>query len=351
MRREEEEIETVGRFLCMSILMVKNQEIVTKRYCQNASRLACVTTCDRTLLATHRLPICKFLIWLSFSVSPPLQLACWKTDHTWADSNKPAAKLEARLCCAACIVTSTDYFFICRPLVPCFGFRRTARCVPTPSHFSAILNSHQTRRGTTFAAFCPHATLLKSPDFDVGPLVQAAVSLEADEQEDIESAMDDLDEPPAPPIDDSWMDELDEPTAPRPAKRLHMAEVIASGRRPLPYAHIKRREKRNKTIAKDGQRPRPATLREHIQGDRAIPTQVDTSELPVAHGGYAAKAEDDTWGSKKRRSLPELINMGFELIHWDGMCVPCYSILANLLTLFPANPGPLSMPMAASSQL
>ncbi|KAJ7093862.1 hypothetical protein B0H15DRAFT_776299 [Mycena belliarum] len=96
-----------------------------------------------------------------------------------------------------------------------------------------------------------------------------------------------------------------------------MDEVIASGERPLPYAHIKRRQRRNKKITEEGQRPRPATLREHISAQRAIPTELNASDLQAAHGGYSAKG-GDTRGSKKRRSLPELLGLGFELIRWDG---------------------------------
>ncbi|KAJ7089280.1 hypothetical protein B0H15DRAFT_780112 [Mycena belliarum] len=99
-----------------------------------------------------------------------------------------------------------------------------------------------------------------------------------------------------------------------------MDEVISSGKKPVPFAHIKRRNKRNKTIAEQGQLPRPATLREHIRAERAIPTELDASELPAARGGYAGKV-GETWGSKKPRSLKELLGLGFTLIKWDGLCV------------------------------
>ncbi|KAJ7067721.1 hypothetical protein B0H15DRAFT_794100 [Mycena belliarum] len=96
-----------------------------------------------------------------------------------------------------------------------------------------------------------------------------------------------------------------------------MDEVIASGRKPIPFAHIKRRNKRNKTITEQGQLPRPATLREHIRAERAIPTELDAAELPAARSGYAGKV-GETWGSKKPRSLKELLGLGFTLIKWDG---------------------------------
>jgi hypothetical protein len=88
----------------------------------------------------------------------------------------------------------------------------------------------------------------------------------------------------------------------------------------MPYAHVKRREKRRQAKEQPGgQRPRPTTLREHVRAERAIPTALDATELPAAHGAYAAKVEQDTWGSKKRRTLPELIGLGFRLLSWDGM--------------------------------
>ncbi|KAJ7068933.1 hypothetical protein B0H15DRAFT_807364 [Mycena belliarum] len=176
-----------------------------------------------------------------------------------------------------------------------------------------------TRSGTVFASFLPKvATLLKSNVFDIAPLLRKAIQVESDDQEDLDDPMDDLDEPAAAPMDDSWLDELDEPRPPPPPpKRIRMDEVIASGRKPPSFAHIKRRNRRNKKIAEQGQLPRPATLREHIHQERVIATECDAATLPAAHGGYSAKV-GDTWGSKKPRSLQDLLGLGFELIKWDG---------------------------------
>jgi hypothetical protein len=43
--------------------------------------------------------------------------------------------------------------------------------------------------------------------------------------------------------------------------------------------------------------------------------------LPTAHGVYAAKVEDraEKRGGKQRRSLAELIGLGFQLIPWNGL--------------------------------
>ncbi|KAJ7439668.1 hypothetical protein FB451DRAFT_1107041 [Mycena latifolia] len=206
-----------------------------------------------------------------------------------------------------------------------------------------IPEERKTRSGTVFASFLPRATLLKSSTFDIAPLMREAVVAESDEQEDTEpSAHDDVDESipgasmddlngldtPAPEAsmadldgldepaaNDGWLDELDEPLPPR--KRARMADVIASGSKPLPHAHRKRAAKRKEKIAQTGQRPRPATLREHIRGERAIATDLDASKLDAAHGAYSAKS-GDTYGGQKRRSVAELLGLGFQLIRWDG---------------------------------
>ncbi|KAJ7756543.1 hypothetical protein B0H14DRAFT_2404706 [Mycena olivaceomarginata] len=109
----------------------------------------------------------------------------------------------------------------------------------------------------------------------------------------------------------------------------------------MPYAHIKRHEKRQ--LAKKqpgGQRPRPATLREHIRAERAIPTVLDATELPAAHGAYAARVEQDTWGSKKRRTLPELIGLGFRLLSWDGFTsTPIVDANGRIITVLVGQPS------------
>ncbi|KAJ7855628.1 hypothetical protein B0H14DRAFT_3448935 [Mycena olivaceomarginata] len=190
----------------------------------------------------------------------------------------------------------------------------------------------KTRSGTVFASFW-------SPIFDVAPLLREAVAVESDEQEDIEALMEDLDEPLP---DDSWLNELDEPLPPPPPpKRRCMDEVIASGARPMPYAHVKRREKRRQAKEQpSGQRPRPATLREHVCAERAIPTALNATELPAAHGAYAAKVEQDTWGSKKRRTLPELIGLGFRLLSWDGITsIPILDAHGRIITVLAGQPS------------
>jgi hypothetical protein len=48
---------------------------------------------------------------------------------------------------------------------------------------------------------------------------------------------------------------------------------------------------------------------------------LDTTALPAAHGAYAAKAEakkTEKYGSKKPRTLTELLTKGFHLVRWNG---------------------------------
>ncbi|KAJ7791778.1 hypothetical protein B0H14DRAFT_2202101, partial [Mycena olivaceomarginata] len=57
-----------------------------------------------------------------------------------------------------------------------------------------------------------------------------------------------------------------------------------------------------------------------VQAAEPIPTRFDASTLPTAHGAYSGKVEGKTekYGSKKPRSLTELIAMGFQLVKWNG---------------------------------
>ncbi|KAF7333359.1 hypothetical protein MVEN_02351300 [Mycena venus] len=100
----------------------------------------------------------------------------------------------------------------------------------------------------------------------------------------------------------------------------------------MSYAHVKCREKRKQVKEQPGgQRPRPATLREHIRAEHAILTALDATELPAAHGAYAAKVEQDTWGSKKWRTLPELIGL--------GTSIPIVDVHGRIITVLVGQPS------------
>jgi hypothetical protein len=63
-------------------------------------------------------------------------------------------------------------------------------------------------------------------------------------------------------------------------------------------------------------------LREHVQPAQPIHVpSFNASALPTAHGAYAAKVEGqaEKRGGKQRRSLAELIGLGFQLVRWDGL--------------------------------
>ncbi|KAJ7685970.1 hypothetical protein B0H17DRAFT_1332964 [Mycena rosella] len=105
-------------------------------------------------------------------------------------------------------------------------------------------------------------------------------------------AIDDIYPPPplAPPHDPLQdLDDVPERAPPPPPKRAHTAfDDMCAGKKPLKMS------------------------RSH--------TTLDATRLPATHGGYAARVEsaDETWGSKKRRSLPELLGLGFQLVRWNG---------------------------------
>lgn len=171
------------------------------------------------------------------------------------------------------------------------------------------------------------------------------MSAESDDQEDREDSDDDpaneIDEewPPNPlnEVDDEWppphnhMDDLDDlPPAPPTRKRRASPSfdaVVAAGpalagphRRHRAHAH--RAAKRARKIEEHGHVTRPAATRRHVQSSTRLDVNsFDTATLPVALGAYTAKTEGrkEKYGSKQRRSVAELIGLGFQLIRWNGL--------------------------------
>ncbi|KAJ7830573.1 hypothetical protein B0H14DRAFT_2365716, partial [Mycena olivaceomarginata] len=79
---------------------------------------------------------------------------------------------------------------------------------------------------------------------------------------------------------------------------------------------------------------------EHIRAERAIPTALNATGLPATLGAYTAKVEQDTWGSKKRRTLPELIGLGFRLLSWDGITsIPILDAHGRIITVLAGQPS------------
>ncbi|KAJ7894414.1 hypothetical protein B0H14DRAFT_2559198 [Mycena olivaceomarginata] len=198
------------------------------------------------------------------------------------------------------------------------------------------LYSRKTRSGTIFAAWTRSITSLQATDFDLGPLLSQAVAAESDEQEDSEphDGLNDIDEEWLPnplnnidedwPPQDPWNDVDDLPPPPAAKKRRASPtfdDVVATGP-PQKGNHHRRALKRVHKIETDGFTPRASTLREHVQPAQPLHApSFNASALPTARGAYAAKVEDkaEKYGGKKRHSLAELIGLGFQLVHWNGI--------------------------------
>jgi hypothetical protein len=167
------------------------------------------------------------------------------------------------------------------------------------------------------------------------------VAAKSDDQEDCEpqDLLDEIDEewPPNPlnDVDEEWpppdpLNQVDDLPPPPPRKRrasVHFDNVVAdgpllSGPHRLKAPHRCRAEKRARIIESEGHTARPSTLCDHIQSaEPLLAPSFDTATLPTAHGAYAAKVEtkSEKHGAKQRRSLAELIAVGFQLIRWDGV--------------------------------
>ncbi|KAJ6543752.1 hypothetical protein DFH09DRAFT_1321937 [Mycena vulgaris] len=178
-----------------------------------------------------------------------------------------------------------------------------------------IPQDRKTRSGAVFSPFWPlTAQTLVSRDFDFEPLLRQAVAREVDAGDDVEDfpseaadpdASDDLDG-----IDDSnpaTFRPSPSPSPSPPRKRVKREVKLEDIPKRNHHRHAKRRDQRNAAI--------------HARGQRVLPSTLDASSLPSAHGAYAAKIEDaqSKYGSKKRRSLTELTALGFRVIQWDGI--------------------------------
>ncbi|KAJ7780356.1 hypothetical protein B0H14DRAFT_322645 [Mycena olivaceomarginata] len=79
-------------------------------------------------------------------------------------------------------------------------------------------------------------------------------------------------------------------------------------------SHRRRAFKRARGVETHGHVARPAAIRKYVAPAQPFHLPVfDVAALPTAHGAYAAKVEDraEKRGSKQRRSLAELIGLGF----------------------------------------
>ncbi|KAJ7033781.1 hypothetical protein C8F04DRAFT_1260512 [Mycena alexandri] len=218
--------------------------------------------------------------------------------------------------------------------------------------------TRRTRSGADFGAFSANVDALQSRNLDYGMLVKRAVESEDDSQEDCEHEDDELGEvdeewpPPGPldGVDEAWPPPPSPPSPPPPdpfndvdddnphpkkrSRRISFDEVVASATpphkgphctRPAPAptpsaSHRRRALKRAATHVAAGHQPAAPGLLAHVNAAVPLTTAFDTSTLPSTHGAYAAKVEDkaEKHGSKVRRSLANLLGLGFDLIRWDG---------------------------------
>ncbi|KAJ7781734.1 hypothetical protein DFH07DRAFT_764761 [Mycena maculata] len=194
----------------------------------------------------------------------------------------------------------------------------------------------KTRSGTIFAAWMNEANALRAEDFQFGPLVSRAVAAESNDQEDREPD-DDINDinvewPPNPDtsIDDQWpppdpLNDVDDPPPPPPAPKRRRSpsfdDLLATGK-PQTGNHRRRAAKRAKGIESKGYEARASTICDHILPAKPVPAPAfDAADLPAAQGAYGAKVESkqEKYGHKKRRTLAELIGLGFQVIHWNGI--------------------------------
>jgi hypothetical protein len=190
-----------------------------------------------------------------------------------------------------------------------------------------VLTTTKTRSGTIFAAWT------SAVDY-FAPLLSQAVAAECDDQEDKEPEDDDdvdQDWTPEPlnQVDDEWpppdpLNTVDDvPAAPSRKRRASptFEQVVASG--PAQSgSHRRRALKRARGVETHGHVARPAAIRKYVGPAQPLHLPAfDAAALPTAHGAYAAKVEDraEKRGGKQRRSLAELIGVGFQLIPWNGL--------------------------------
>ncbi|KAJ6599944.1 hypothetical protein DFH09DRAFT_1303296 [Mycena vulgaris] len=186
-------------------------------------------------------------------------------------------------------------------------------------------SERKTRRGTVFSPFWPPSTTaLCSAAFDLAPLLRDSLAREDEADDEVEDFPSAFDTPQDAPIDD--FDTVDDvrPTAPSltrspSPKRVRLEDIPL---RPS-HRHRKRRDKRNAKTQTKGQIPCLATVQAQVSAATALtaPLEFDASTLPSAHGGYAAKNETRKakLGSKKPRTLAELLALGFRLVPWNGV--------------------------------
>jgi hypothetical protein len=225
-------------------------------------------------------------------------------------------------------------------VLPCFFYQLTGLTTAQPSPAFRTPSGILKANGLDFASLlAPAVAAEDGDDYEE----QDGVS-EFDEDYPLHLA-DDIDwEYPLPPPPDPF-DEVDNVplTPPPPCKKIRRTpsfdDVVAAAVPPHKGPHrqrpakpksdaakarLKKGSKKRKEAKRAAERGTPAAIvRRFVHGAEPLATSLETAALPVARGAYGAKVEQpgEKWGSKKRRSLAELIRLGFRLVPWNGMCV------------------------------
>ncbi|KAK7040635.1 hypothetical protein R3P38DRAFT_2513428 [Favolaschia claudopus] len=202
-----------------------------------------------------------------------------------------------------------------------FVFKKGVLC---SEHLLLSDTELQTRSGAVFAAWLPSVPTLSSEEVDFAPLLSQAIAAQEEEQEDHEpdDDLDGIDEecPPPYPI-------IEQPPAqpPPPNKRPRPTDLADEGppeRKKLSGSHLRRKNRRATEIPESGHTPRPSSVQQHVRPALYIPAPfIDAMALPTTSCGYLAKTEGNAErnGRKKRRTLKEMISLGFQLVVWDGI--------------------------------
>jgi hypothetical protein len=86
----------------------------------------------------------------------------------------------------------------------------------------------------------------------------------------------------------------------------------------LARSHARRRHRRDAAIERGGQIPRKKTIEEVVRPASTLPTELATEALPTSSCSYRAKGGGFD-GTGRVYSLRTLLEIGFQLIPWDGL--------------------------------
>ncbi|KAF8166163.1 hypothetical protein BJ912DRAFT_1093414 [Pholiota molesta] len=82
----------------------------------------------------------------------------------------------------------------------------------------------------------------------------------------------------------------------------------------LSRQHKRRRHNRSEEIMRHGYSPSTKSVRKHLNGARAVKTNLDTAKLPVASGAYTALNKPTPQNPREVPEIEKLIQSGFQYI-------------------------------------